>query len=149
MAQDSGMMFMFLQASLYDTSNSIILINPAEYTVGGQPSGPCFLKVIIGKATVDTISTVNGLRHSISNVVVEMYEFNSNIKLFNNNITYLKNSLTSLMESVPELMMNRFKGYSSAANNDFVRYIQNKRDACEDGDSMSVEQLMSADLNKY
>jgi hypothetical protein len=71
-AQDSGMMFMFLQASLSDASNSIILINPAEYTVGGQPSGPCFLKVIIGKATVDTIATVNVLRHSISNLVVKM-----------------------------------------------------------------------------
>jgi hypothetical protein len=80
-AQDSGMMFMFLQASLSDASNSIILINPAEYTVGGQPSGPCFLKVIIGKATVDTIATVNVLLHSISRMVVKMSEFNSNIKL--------------------------------------------------------------------
>jgi hypothetical protein len=46
-------------------------------------------------------------------------------------------------------MMNLFKGYASAADEDFVRYIQNKRDAYEDGAPMSVEQLMSAALNKY
>jgi hypothetical protein len=53
------------------------------------------------------------------------------------------------MEQVPELMMNLFKGYSSAANDDFVRYIQNKKDGYEDRTTMSVEQLMSAALNKY
>jgi hypothetical protein len=53
------------------------------------------------------------------------------------------------MEPVPELMMTLFKGYSSAADDDFVRYIQNKRDAYEDGAPMSVDQLMSAALNKY
>jgi hypothetical protein len=109
-AQDSGMMFMFLQASLSDSSNSIILINPAEYTVNGQPLGPCFLKVIIGKASVETIATVNVLRNSISNLVVKMSEYNSNIKLFNNHVTYLKNALLSRMEQVPEHMMNLFKG---------------------------------------
>jgi hypothetical protein len=88
-AQDSGMMFMFLQQSLKDEANSLILSSPAEYMVNDQPSGPCFLKVIIGKASVDTISTVNVLRDSISNLVVKMAEFNSKIKLFNNHVTYL------------------------------------------------------------
>jgi hypothetical protein len=148
-AQDSGMMFMILQASLKDEANSLILINPSEYTVNGQPSGPCFLKVIIGKATVDTIATVNVLRNSISNLVSKMTEYNSNIKLFNNHVTYLKNSLTSRMEDVPELMMNLFKGYASAADDDFVRYIQNKKDAYEDGTKMTTDQLMSSALNKY
>jgi hypothetical protein len=148
-AQDSGMMFMFLQASLKDEANSLILINPAEYTVLGQPSGPCFLKVIIGKATVDTIATVNVLRSSIANLVAKMAEHNSNIKTFNSHVTFLKNSLTSRMEQVPELMMNLFKAYASAADDDFVRYIQNKRDAYEDGAIMTTEQLMSAALNKY
>jgi hypothetical protein len=148
-AQDSGMMFMFLQASLTDASNSIILINPADYTVNNEPSGPCFIKVIIGKATANTIATVNVLRQSISNLVPNMAELNSNIKLFKNQVTYLKNMLTSRMEQVPELMMNIFKRYASATDDNFVRYIQNKRDAYEDGATMSVEQLMSAALNKY
>jgi hypothetical protein len=148
-AQDSGMMFMFLQSSLKDEANSLILINPSDYTVNGEPSGPCFLKVIIGKATVDTIATVNVLRDSISNLVTKMTEFNNNIKLFNNHVTYLKNSLLSRMEDVPELMMNLFNGYASAADDDFVRYIQNKKDAYEDGAQMTTEQLMSSALNKY
>jgi hypothetical protein len=36
-AQDSGMMFMFLQSSLKDEDNSLILINPSDYTVNGEP----------------------------------------------------------------------------------------------------------------
>jgi hypothetical protein len=145
-AQDSGMMFMFLQSSLSDSANSTILISPSNYTVLGQPSGPCFLKVIIGRATVDTIATVHVLRNAIANLVTKMAEYNSNIKLFNDHVTYLKNSLIALMEQVPELTMNLFKGYSSAADDDFVRY---KKDVYEDGTSMSVEKLMSAALNKY
>jgi hypothetical protein len=142
-------MFMFLQSFLSDSANSTILISPSDYTVLGQPSGPCFLKVIIGKATVDTIATVHVLRNSISSLVTMMADYNSNIKFFSDHVIYSKNSLTARMEQVPELMMSLFKGYSSASDDDFVRYIQNKNDAYEDGTTMTVEQLMSAALNKY
>jgi hypothetical protein len=134
----------------YDVHVSPVIIDRFfEWSVLGQPSGPCFLNVIIGKATVNTIATVKVLRNSIANLVVKMSEFNRNVKFFNNHVTYLNNALASRMEPVPELMMNLFKGYSSAADYDFVRYIQNKKDAYEDGATMSVEQLMSAALNKY
>lgn len=147
--QDSGMLFVFLQGSITDAANSLILINPSEYTVNNEPSGICFLKVIIGKATVDTIATVNVLRSSLANLGSKMSDLNSNIKLFNNHVTYLKNSLIARQEQVPELMVNLFKGYANAADEDFVRYIQNKRDSYEDGATMTPEQLMSSALNKY
>jgi hypothetical protein len=53
------------------------------------------------------------------------------------------------MEDVPELMMNLFKGYASAADDDFVRYIQNKKDADEENTKMTTDQLMSSAVNKY
>ena len=45
--------------------------------------------------------------------------------------------------------MNLFKGYANAADEDFTRYIQNKRDDYEDGSTLTVENLMMLAINKY
>jgi hypothetical protein len=46
-------------------------------------------------------------------------------------------------------MINLFKGYQSASDREFVRYIKQKRDAYDDGGDIQPEALMTLALNKY
>ena len=48
------------------------------------------------------------------------------------------------------MMMNVFKGYAKTADEDFVRYIQNKRDDHEDGSHrLTLEALMALAINRF
>ena len=148
--QDSIMMSIFLQDSLTDEARNLIMASPEAFTVGGHPSGPCLLKVIIGKATIDTYATIDVLRKAVSKLDEKMVELNSDIKAFNLYVTQLKNSLVARGQSVPELQMHLFEGYAKTADEDFVRYMRNKRDDHEDGSHrLSIEALMLLAINKY
>jgi hypothetical protein len=46
-------------------------------------------------------------------------------------------------------MINLFKGYQAASNHEFVRYINQKKDAYDDGSDLTPKQLMTFTLNKY
>ena len=149
-AQNTGMLFMFLKASITDEARMMVMSHVDEYTVQGKPSGTCLLKVLIGKSTVDTIATVYILRKSIANLGSKMHEFNSNIKLFNQYVGQIRQSLFAHGESTPELMMNLFEGYAQTGDADFVRYIQSIRDTNDDGrHPVTVETLMMLAINKY
>jgi hypothetical protein len=63
----------------HDAKN-IIMANSETYTIAGQPSGACFLKMIIGKSMVDTIATVNVLQNSIANLQSKMKELKGDVK---------------------------------------------------------------------
>jgi hypothetical protein len=125
------------------------MVNPEAYTIAGQPSGSCLLKVIIGKSTVDTIATVHVLRNSIANLEVKMKEMNGDVKAFNLHVTQVRNSLIARGETVNELMLNLFKGYAAVDDEAFTRYIGRKQDAYEDGTVITAEALMMSALNKY
>ena len=148
--QDSIMMAVFLQDSLTDEARNLIMASPEAFTILGQPSGPCLLKVIIGKATIDTYATIDVLRKLVSKLDEKMVELNSDVKAFNLYVTQLKNALVARGQSVPELQMHLFEGYAKTADEDFVRYMQNKRDDHEDGrNRLSIEALMALAINKY
>jgi hypothetical protein len=148
-AQNSVMLYQFLSNSLSDDAKNIIMVDPETYTITGQPSGACLLKIIIGKSTVDTIATVHVLRNSLANLETKMKEFNGNVKLFNLHVVQVRNSLIARGEPVNELMLNLFKGYAAVSDDSFVRYIARKQDSYEDGMPLSVEELMMSALNKY
>jgi hypothetical protein len=148
-AQNSVMLYQFLSNSLSDDAKNIIMVDPDLYTITGQPSGACLLKVIIGKSTVDKIATVHVLRNTLANLEMKMKELNGNVKLFNLHVVQVRNSLIARGEPVNELMLNLFKGYAAVGDDSFVRYIARKQDAYEDGIPLSVEELMMSALNKY
>jgi hypothetical protein len=80
-AQNSIMLYQFLSNTLSKEAKNKIQINAALYHIRNNeiPSGTCFLKIIIGKSTNDTISTVHLLRHAVSNLENKMHEFISKI----------------------------------------------------------------------
>jgi hypothetical protein len=60
-AQDSQMMANCLVDSLTKEAKAKMFMEADKYTISGYPDGECFLKVLIGKAQVKTIATVNML----------------------------------------------------------------------------------------
>jgi hypothetical protein len=94
-AQNSIILYQFLSNTLTKEAKNKIQINSALYHIGVNklPLGPCFLEMIIGKSTNNTISTVHVLRHSISNLENKMPEFKSDIGAFNLHAQHLCNSL--------------------------------------------------------
>ena len=78
-AQNSVPLFMFLGESLMDDAKNTILNKLSDHTVNGQPSGPCLLKVIIGKSIVEKIATVNALQQSIANLSHKVTDLNSSV----------------------------------------------------------------------
>ena len=79
-----------------------------------------------------------------------MVKLNSDIKLFNLYVVQLPNTLTARGQEILEMMMNVFKGYPGTADEDFVRYIQNKRDDHKDGSHrLKLKTLMFLAINRY
>jgi hypothetical protein len=81
-SQNGVMLYQFLANSLSQETKITMLTQTSDYTIDGKKEGLCFLKVIIAKAHVDTIATVNALRTSISNLDNKVKECRGNIKSY-------------------------------------------------------------------
>ena len=148
-AQDSDMLYQFLTDSLTDEAKIRVGTTPHLYTVGPRMSGACYLKVIIGKSMIDTDATINTLRIQISNLSTKMVELKYNVKEFNSYVAVIRNSLLVRGEEVPELVINLFKAYLVVNDDEFVRYMRIKKDASDDGNRPSVDELLAVAENKY
>jgi hypothetical protein len=89
-SQNNAMLYQFLSNSLTEEAKMELLSAPEIYTFQGIPSGTCFLKAIIGKATVDTIATVMTIRNAVANLDTKMTEVQGNIQLFNTYVRHQK-----------------------------------------------------------
>jgi len=150
-AQDSFMAFQCIFASLETVFLKTITMESSQYHVGQShtPSGALLLKVIIMRAHVDTRATVSFIREALSKLDDKMSAFDSNITKFN---TYVKAQVISLEargESTNDLLVNVFKGYNMAQDEDFGHFVKRKKDAYDEGADITVASLMDAAENKY
>lgn len=152
-AQNNNQMYHCIMNSLTKDGQAKILAEQSKYHTGEgnnrRPSGPLLFKLLMQKAVIDTRATASLLRENLSSLDTYMPTVNSNIEDFNK---YVKNNYEGLRargERCDDIMINLFKGYESASDSEFVRYIRAKKDKYEDGDDMEPEQLMTFALNKY
>ncbi len=150
-AQDSFMAFQCIFASLETDFLKTITMESSQYHIGqnGTPCGALLLKVIIMRAHVDTRATVSFIREALSKLDDKMSAFDSNITKFN---TYVKAQVISLEargETTNDLLVNVFKGYSMAQDEDFGNFIKRKKDAYDEGGNITVASLMDSAENKY
>jgi hypothetical protein len=90
------------------------------------------------------------LRRAVGNLSRKMVEIQSDICAFNLYVTGLKNALLARGHVVEdELLLNLFDAYTVVTDQDFVRYIQYKQDAYDDGATITVDQLMICAHTKY
>lgn len=149
-AQNSLMLYQFLVGSLTVAAGLRLKSKTsAPFTVLNHPSGTCFLKIIIGKASVDTMATVLILQQSLVTLDQKMIELGSDIVAFNMFVDQQLNALLGRGHTSDELLLHLFKGYANASDETFVRYIEGKREDFEDGEEITAEDLMQSALNKY
>jgi hypothetical protein len=150
-AQDSFMAFQCIFASLETEFLKTITMEAWKYHVGQDqtPAASLLLKAIIMRAHVDTRATVTFICEALSQLDVTMSGLDSNITKFN---VYVKSQVISLEargESTNDLLINLFKGYQMAQDEDFAQFIKRKKDAYDKGADITVASLMDAAENKY
>jgi hypothetical protein len=150
-AQDSFMAFQCIFASLETEFLKTITMEAWKYHVGQDqtPAASLLLKAIIMRAHVDTQATVTFICEALSELDVKMNGLDSNITKFN---IYVKSQvipLESSGESTNNLLVNVFKCYQMAQDEDFAQFIKRKKDAYDEGADITVASLMDAAENKY
>jgi len=152
-AQNNMQMFTCIMASLTKEGRIKILAEQDKYHVGeGTNRRACaalLFKLLMQKAIIDTRATASLLRENLSSLDTYMSTVKSNIEQFNKYVKVNWEGLKARGESCDDLMINLFKGYQSASDREFVRYIKQKRDAYDDGGDIQPEALMTLALNKY
>jgi hypothetical protein len=144
------MMYHCISDSLTSDFKAELMAEADLYTILGYSEGLCFLKLLVGKAQVDTLTTVNMLRASITNLRFKMVELSGNIVEFNNYVKHLESTLFSYGERSDELLMNVFLAYGSVEDDDFVAYIKVKRNSWEEQSIvLTVHSLMHQVENHY
>jgi hypothetical protein len=149
-AQNSLMLFTFLSNSLTSEALSMLTVERSKYHVMERNDGVTFLKHLISKVQIDTVSTVNTLRNAVKKLDVKIADFGGNIMLFNNYVMGILNAMASYNENCPELLVNLFDAYCTINDTDFRQYIMVKRGLWEDGAySPTPEGIMQLVENNY
>ncbi len=150
-AQDSFMAFQCIFASLSSDFLKSITMEAAQYHVGpsNTPCGALLLKIIIARAHVDTRATVSFIRSALSNLDTKMSALDSNITKFNIYVKAQVISLEARGEVTNDLLVNVFKGYQMAQDDDFQAFVKRKKDMYDEGADITVSSLMDSAENKY
>jgi hypothetical protein len=137
-------------ANTLDERGHLRIVSEAEsYTVEGTHSGVMLFKLLMRKANTDTRATASQLRENLTNLDSYMSTIDSNIELFNQHVKVNRDGLTARGESSDDLIINLFKAYLCVTDRDFVRYMRNKKDAYDDGEDFTIEQLLTMSLIKF
>jgi hypothetical protein len=150
-AQDAMMLFQLLINSLAEESKLLMLADADVYTVAGKPDGVVFLKLIIGRASIDTNAKIHMLRQKIANLKTAMRdEFKGNVREFNVHVANLRDQLLGRGQKADELVTHLFDAYlQSVPNEEFKRYVEMHRNLYDDGMMLTAEQLMRYAITKY
>jgi hypothetical protein len=151
-AQNSMFLYQFLHESLTEDAKAIMVSNLALYSIADVPIGILYLKLLIGKSSIDTKAKVLLLREQVSNLHIKMGEFKGNVREFNLHVDQLRTALEGRGQQVDELIMHVFRAYEAVPDPNFLRFIQNQRDEFEREDNpqeITVEALMLLACNKF
>jgi hypothetical protein len=149
-AQNSMMLYLYLLNSLTEESKMTMITVHDQYHELGLPSGPMFLKSIIGRASIDSKAKILSLRQEVSQLYVKMLDLKDNVREFNQHVAEVKAALLGRGETVNELVMHLFKAYEQVPDQQFVRYIEAIRDRYDaDVEDQTDEGLMMLAVNKY
>jgi hypothetical protein len=150
LAQDSLMMYEFLRDSLTSRARARLSTDAGKYLVNGTEDGPCYLKNLLNKFYVKTRATNFHLRQKLQNFPTMITELKFDIAAFNDLVRELVQDLAAGGETSSDLIVYVFNSYLKAKDTAFIRYIECKKEAYDDGsEDISVETLMDLALIKF
>ena len=149
-AQDSFQLYTCLVRSLSKTGRDKVTLHKSEYTIGGQPVGSLFLKVIIRESAIDTNATALSIRTQLSEIDKYIAKVDFDVEKTNQHINMLMESLRARGETTHDLLNNLFKAYKTVKDREFVRYITQKESDYEERSiELTPAKLMVQAQNKY
>jgi hypothetical protein len=127
------------------TADSTACHLPAIIAVNGDSSsGPLLLKLIIGRAHVDSRAAVLFLRNSLTQLDAKMIELDSNVVEFNKFVKAQVTTLAHRNQESSDLLINLFKGHEAANDVEFQRSIRRMVNDHEEGKDVTINNLVMA-----
>lgn len=152
-AQNEAMMYYYLADSITEDAKLKAMGDEDQYSNViadvRHYSGSMLLKIIIGKSSVDTKAKVLLLRTEISALPHKMIELKGDVMEFNLYVQMKRDDLLGRGPSVDEIIAHVFAAYLRVPDENFVRYIQSKKDQYEEDGNITTDELMSLALVKY
>ena len=149
-AQNASLMYQFLQASITRDARNKAILRRSDYMLQGtSPNGPLFLKVLILNSHTDNVATIAHIRLTLSKLDDKMQSLGSDIEKFNQFVKGQRASLSARGETTTDLIVNLFKAYESASDEQFVAYMRRKREDYYDGQIITPDGLMDLAVKKY
>lgn len=147
-AQDTHNLYKSLMNSLSQEGKSKVSIWKEQHIINGCQSGVALFKVIVRESHLDTNATVTTIRTQLSSLDVYVHTIGCDITKLNQYVKELVTGLTARGETTNDLLVNLFKGYLAVKDKEFVRYIDRKKDAYDEGKDMTPDDLMNTAANK-
>ena len=148
-AQNSYQMYLCIMASLSDNGRAKILTEGTNYTIEGVFSGPLLFKVLMIKASTDTRATITYIRLALTELDTYMGTVKNDIEKFNLYVRQKQQDLLYRGENTDDLYANLFKGYMACTDSNFKSYIQRVVDRYNEGEDMSIDDILQKALTKY
>ena len=146
--QNDYQAYSFLSSTADLEGHLKLLAETDKYVVNGHYSGVLYLKLMTLKAIVDTRATASHMRENLTNLDTYMISTaRSNIKEFNQYVKVNREGLRARGQTTDDLMVNLFKGYLKVEDRDFVQYMKMKKSFYDDGNDLTVDELMQLALN--
>jgi hypothetical protein len=152
--QHSLMIYILAYGSLTKEARDIVSLYANQYIVLQQDGydigvGACLLKVIIGKAVVDSIASEATIFMAIRNLPKKMKELNSDISLFNMYVAQLKAALAARGAVSSDLVVSLFQAYSVVSDESFVRYMESKYNLFFEGVLVDPDAVIQIAITRY
>ena len=156
-AQDSYMAYQCLYNSMTQEARSQTSLVSEKYQIEIKaglrsmdfPSRILYLKILIGRARMDSMVSAIALRAKISNLHVTISTYLFGIVKFNNHGRQIVNDLVARGEIVPDLLDHLIRAYMTTPDSTFADYIIQRQDAYEEGLKITTEHVMEGAKNKY
>ena len=142
------MLYKCLLSTMSEEGHAKMTVWKSKYHVGTHPSR-VLLKVMIRELHIDTNATASSIRHQMANLKDYIIKVNCDIRVFNRHFQSLIKGLNSHGQQSTNLLVNLFAAYKAAKDKKFLKYIEDKESAHEEGADIMVPALLKYASNEY
>jgi hypothetical protein len=147
--QDNVQAQMCIMNSLSQDAKHRIGVWADDYTIEGEIQALLLLKVIIRESRGDTNHRKLVLRQQLSSLDAKLETLGWSITKLHTHVKDTVEDLTALGETTHDLLANLFKAYSKVPDDEFVLYVNTKRQLYDEGTNYTPEQIMTFAGDKY
>ena len=150
--QEDHQLYVCLSNSLTNSAKTTLNLHQKDYTVHGEYSGICFLRVIMREAQIDTRNTNNRLLQQLTSGMPNiMGRHGNNIKAFNEEVQSILKRIQARGCTAGSLVPQLLSTYAGVEDDgSFHRFIERIKDDYSRGREDFTElELMAAAQTKY